>query len=115
MRSESWKFIWQPNVSMSYLRATTAFRFRSFAFAFRLAFARGGPGHRCRPALFESKPQHFLGGRAKTVGDHISTEHTSHFGHARGIVKPPDGRTCAAGVDALLDRVMRLPVRRDLR
>ena len=39
IRSESWKFIWQPNVSMRYLRATPTFRFRSFAFAFRLRFA----------------------------------------------------------------------------
>ena len=44
MRSESWTFIWQPNVSIAYFRAMSAyrprrFRFRPFAFAFWFLFA----------------------------------------------------------------------------
>src|SRR5579872_1576284 len=89
MRSESWKFIWQPKVSMRYLRATA-------------------------PLRFGSKTKHFLRGGAETVGHHFASEHTSNLGHARVAVELGNARARAPAVDALFDRVVRVRVCRDL-
>src|SRR5262245_2952818 len=57
MRSESWKFIWQPNVSMRYFFAIFLGDSPTFAFAFRLspdfalrASSRQAPAGPKRPA-----------------------------------------------------------------
>src|SRR5580765_2438710 len=83
IRSESWKFIWQPNVSIRYLRATTSlhltFRFRGFAFAFRLGFAfrpRGGP---TTEQLFRRRSQ---------AGGHRTAEHAPDFLDAPRPIEP---------------------------
>src|SRR5213592_704269 len=81
IRSESWTFIWQPKVSIRYLRATSTFRFRPFAF----------------------RLQHLTCGLPKAIGDRFSTEHARELVDAAVGVQPPHGRLGPAALDALFD------------
>src|SRR5206468_1482785 len=114
MRSESWTFIWQPKVSMRYLGATVAslcvlcplcvldapdtFRFRSFAFAFRLRFARSGPGRSRRRPVH----QHLMRRPPNAIGDCLSAEHSCKLVDARAVAETRDrgARQLAARDDA---------------
>src|SRR5207248_2976397 len=112
IRSESWTFIWQPKVSIRYLRATfAALPFVSFvdlrvlvseaAFAFAL---RLSPLH-----------QHLTGGGPDTIAHPLAAEHARELVDAAGVVEPSNRRARPPALDALLDREMRVGCRRDLR
>src|SRR6476660_3750577 len=111
MRSESWTFIWQPNVSMRYLRATSSFRFRSFAFAFRFRFAFRLPAD--APHVVASGEQ-FLGRGLQSLRDRAA-EHTPDLLNARLPIEPRHAGLRATGDDALLDGEVCVGERGDLR
>src|SRR3954454_739119 len=115
MRSESWTFIWQPKVSIRYLRATSEFSSApvialrvlgrakpTFAFAFRF-----------RPGL--SSYQHLTRGRPKAIADRFAAEHARHLLDARRFVQPANRRARPSAVDPFLDCEMRIGVGGDLR
>src|SRR5439155_15023611 len=91
IRSESWTFIWQPNVSIKYLRATAAFRFRPFAF----------------------RLQHLTGGLPKAIGDRCSAEHARELVDAAVGIEPAHGRRGPPALDMLFDLEMGISVRRN--
>src|SRR5258706_7373011 len=116
IRSESWTFIWQPKVSIRYLRATfAALPFVSFvdlcalvseaasasAFAFAL---RLSPVH-----------QHLTCGGPDTIAHPLAAEHARELVDAAGVVEPSNRRARPPALDALLDREVRVGRRRDLR
>src|SRR5258705_3530485 len=120
IRSESWTFIWQPNVSMRYLRAThfclcvlralcilhrllTTFAFRPFAFAPRDVGAFG--------ALL----QHLTRRPPKAIGDRFPAEHARQLVDPAPPVEAADGGMCASAIDPLLDLEMRVGVGGNLR
>src|SRR5207247_1739005 len=127
MRSESWTFIWQPKVSMRYLGATVAslcvlcplcvldapdtFRFRSFAFAFRLRFARSGPGRSRRRPVH----QHLMRRPPNAIGDCLSAEHSCKLVDARAVAETRDRGARPPAVDPLPDFKVRVGVRGNLR
>src|SRR4051794_4562355 len=115
IRSESWTFIWQPKVSIRYLRATSKFSSassvalavpvranRTFAFAFRF-----------RPDL--SSHQHLTRGRPKAIADRFAAEHARDLLDAGRLVQPANRRARSSAVDAFLDCEMRIGVSGDLR
>src|SRR6185369_10480216 len=115
IRSESWKFIWQPNVSMRYLRATSTLRFRSFAFAFRRRFAFRLPAPAAGAHGRLTIRQHLARRGPQAVGDRRASEHPAQFLHTPRLVEPRHRRARAAALDPLLDREVRIGARRDLR
>src|SRR5258708_20721948 len=99
MRSESCTFIWQPKVSIRYLRAISAFLSRTFAFRFRLSLGRS------RAA---SLLEHLTGGAPQALGNRLAAEHARDFLHAAVAGEPADRRPGAAALDQLLDREVRI-------
>src|SRR5437763_3507187 len=121
MRSESWTFIWQPNVSIRYLRATRPHplcvlrslcgldRLRvlcslcvlrvlaTFAFAFRF------------------RHQHLTGGAPKTIGHRLTAQHPREFLDTAIRSQPLNGRVRPASHHALLDGKVRIRERGNLR
>src|ERR1019366_4677364 len=85
IRSESWTFIWQPNVSIRYLRAM--FRGLSpFALRFRLPLR-----------------QHLTGRGPKAIGNRFPTEHPRELVHALTGVQARDRGSGAAALDPFLN------------
>src|SRR5262249_19323416 len=110
IRSESWTFIWQPNVSIRYLRATLAsvpsvsfvdlgvlVALRTFAFALRFRL------------------QHLTSGLPEAIADRLPSQHPRELGDAPVGREPPHGRPGPPPLDPLLDLKVRVGIRRDLR
>src|SRR5690349_9385179 len=121
MRSESWTFIWQPNVSIRYLGAIVSsrargsrplgppatFAFRPFAFAPRVSGLRaGGPG-----ALL----QHLTSGAPKSVGNRLTAEHARELLDPRVGPEPPDNGRRPPAIDAFVDLDVRVGAGGNLR
>src|SRR5580765_293691 len=122
IRSESWTFIWQPNVSIRYLRAISlpeaslvlclplrpwqsplpTFAFRPFAFA------------PARPAAAGPLLKHLTRGPSEAIRDRFPAEHARHFVHASRLIQPRHRGPRASPLDALFDLKVRIGVRRDL-
>src|SRR5262249_30134127 len=117
IRSESWTFIWQPKVSIRYLRTTPTsqgFRFRPFAFApplpRRTGSGRSGAPVRRRPLL-----QHLTSGCPQPTGDRVAAEHAGDLVDPAGLIEPRDQRARAPAFHTLLDAEVRIGVGRNLR
>src|SRR5438093_2323668 len=93
IRSESWTFIWQPKVSIRYLRATSTFRFRPFAF----------------------RLQHLTCGLPKAIGDRFPAKHARELVDAAIGIETAHGRLGPAALDPLFDLEVCIRVRRNLR
>src|SRR5438445_6141092 len=91
IRSESWTFIWQPKVSITYLRATSTFRFRPFAFRLRL-----------------SSHQHLTRRPPKAIADRFTAEHPRELVDAPVLAQAVDRRPRPPALDALVDFKMRV-------
>src|SRR2546425_2712824 len=126
IRSESWTFIWQPNVSIRYLRATELcprsfcvpralcvlcalpdFRFRPFAFACPGPPRGGTPPF--RPSL-----KHLTRRAPKAIGDRVPAEHPRDLVDAAAGIEAPDGRPRPPALDTLVDFEVRIGVGRNL-
>src|SRR4029077_19336399 len=106
IRSESWTFIWQPNVSIRYFLANLPLLSLSpwtFAFAFRPA-RRSGPGG--LPDGLRLK--HLTRRPSKTIGDRFAAQHPRHFVDAAVAIEGSHGRLRPARVDPLLDLKVRV-------
>src|SRR5262245_15313666 len=110
MRSESWTFIWQPNVSIRYLRATSPFRFRPFAFAFRHWSSRTRRPKPARPLL-----QHLTGGAPKSLANRFAAKHPRQLLDPAVAGQPPDRRRGPPALDPLVDLDVRIGVGGNLR
>src|SRR5712691_816129 len=110
MRSESWKFIWQPKVSIRYLFAMGSRILRQFAdFRFRLLpFALSGPGH-FRPGV-----EQFAGTGPNLLGNGGAANHTRDFFDSPVFVEPTDACHRAAPTHGFFNRELRRSARRDL-
>src|SRR5262249_25057918 len=136
IRSESWTFIWQPNVSIRYFRAMSvcgqlaflsapAFRscprlasvfhvvsvvrlesFATFAFAFCFRFSRA-----CAGAPFK----HLTRRGPRAIGCRITTYHPRELCDTIAPVQPAHVRQRPAGHEPLVDVKMRVGVGGDLR
>src|SRR5919197_5113450 len=112
IRSESWTFIWQPKVSIRYLRAMASRRGPGVGrqlspFALSLSPLRGGrPG----PSF-----KHLTRGAAETIGNYVPTQHPGELVDAPGLVEPADCGPGAPALDLFLDLEMAIGVGRDLR
>src|SRR5688500_7689143 len=115
MRSESWTFIWQPNVSMRYFLATAvgfAFAFR-FCFLFRLrppGLPRAGSRSARRP-----RRQQLAGAGPHRFGDRGAANHPRDLLHPSVGVQALDRCRGAVAADVLLDAEVRGGPGRDLR
>src|SRR5687768_15550243 len=116
MRSESWKFIWQPNVSIRYFfdiavtagrdsrDSAAAGRAGTFAFAFRLLF----------PFRLAAGDE-FTRAGADAVGDRRAADHAGNLIDASLVVQPVDGGDCPVAAYMLLDAELRRGTGGDLR
>src|SRR5438046_2788704 len=108
MRSESCAFIWQPNVSIRYFRATLLHgpfpAVGTFAFAFRSPFA-----FRLDP-VGAAQRQHFTGGSTQSGGDLFSTEHTPDLVDPGAVIEAGDRGAGASLLDPLHDLEVRVGV-----
>src|SRR3982750_4703611 len=77
IRSESWTFIWQPNVSMRYFLATF--------YDFRLS-----------PFAFPPPGKHLLRRSPQAVGDPFAAEHAGELFDSAVAIQPDHGRPRAA-------------------
>src|SRR5256885_1147845 len=126
MRSESWTFIWQPKVSIRYLRAMCVYRafsctscdlgwleaiaysaFRVSApacrdFRFRLSPFAFRPSRGALPRGGAAHREHFSRRSADRVGDFSPPEHSGEFFNPRSIVQACDRRAGAPIFDTLL-------------
>src|SRR5258706_7586573 len=139
MRSESWKFIWQPNVSMRYFFATRL-SLSPFAFApggsertrptplvrkdlpYTHANPKGPalrtaacPAGLRRPGPFGPGVQEFAGTRPNLLGHRRPTDHTRHLFDTACVIEALDARHGPAPAHGLLDHELRVPARRNLR
>src|SRR5436190_5518995 len=113
IRSESWTFIWQPNVSIRYFLANLPLLSLSpwtFAFAFRL----GSAGGLC-PLPDGLRLKHLTRRPSKAIGDRFAAQHPRQFFDAAAAIEPLHGRLRPAALDPLLDLKVRVGARRDLR
>src|SRR4029077_7442722 len=109
IRSESWTFIWQPNVSIRYSFANLrllSFSLWTFAFAFRPA-RRGRPGG--LPDGLRLK--HLTRRPPKTMGVRLAAQHPRQLFDAAVAVEAFDGRLRPAPIDPLLDLKVRVGAR----
>src|SRR5689334_3294511 len=100
MRSESWKFIWQPKVSIRYFFAISVAALRAAGtFAFRFpAFVR------LRPAGFGATgAQKFSCAGPHLVADVGAAHHPCNLVYPALLVKPDDRGGGALAADGLLD------------
>src|SRR5947207_11370287 len=112
MRSESWTFIWQPKVSIRYLRAMAS---------------RCGPrvGRQLSPFALSLSPlpcgrpgpsfKHLTRGAAETIGNYVPAQHPGELVDAPGLVEPADRRPGPPALDLFLDLEMGIRVGRNLR
>src|SRR4051794_3309133 len=91
MRSESWKFIWQPKVSMRYFLVTDA----AFAFAFRFLFTFRRRSGAC---------QEFTGSLENRSTDSRPANHPRYLLHASVHIQFGDGRGCPTPLDHLVNQ-----------
>src|SRR5580765_777758 len=113
IRSESWTFIWQPNVSIRYFLANVPLLSLSpetFAFAFRPA-RRSGPGS--LPDGLRLK--HLTRRPSKTIGDRFAAQHPRQLFDPAVAVEAFHRVLRPAPLDPLLDLKVRVGARGNLR
>jgi hypothetical protein len=96
----------RATLSLCFLRLSSWFRFRAFAFAFclRFAFLPAAPLH-----------QHLTCGPSEAIGDRFASKHSSHFIDPPGLIEAADGGFRAPAIHTLFDFEVSVGVRRDLR